>query len=285
MKVNDLSIDALRAEIDDLDAKLLALIAARMSVARRIAVSKGSEPIIYPGREAEILRKILTKVPKELSAQAVVRIWRELISESIRQQGHFEVAICAPERSVAYWDLARNHFGSGAAMRLYESHRQVLGIVSSKPSAIGLLPMPRDNESDPWWVFLGNERAGAVHVVGRLPIIGASKSLGAVIVASIPFDGSTCDCTWLSIETKESMTRDLLLKNLTDSGFQARILATYFAKAESCHYLVEVESTVNRDDLSLKAFEKNLELAISINPIGNYAVPYVGESDWETALG
>ena len=51
-------IDALRAEIDRLDAELLALLERRAAAAQEIGALKGRGPAYRPEREAEILNKV-----------------------------------------------------------------------------------------------------------------------------------------------------------------------------------------------------------------------------------
>ena len=58
------SLIALRSEIDRLDDALLALLLERADVVARLAASrsKGAGPPLRPGREALILRRLLTGI-------------------------------------------------------------------------------------------------------------------------------------------------------------------------------------------------------------------------------
>ena len=61
------------------------------------------------------------------------------------------VLVHAPSKSVGYWDLARNHFGSIASMSMHVSAQRVLTEVANSKSAIGILTEPEEYEQQPWW--------------------------------------------------------------------------------------------------------------------------------------
>ena len=87
---------------------------------------------------------------RRLSEPALVRMWRELIAATIRLQGPFTVAVYAPDERPGYWDLARDHYGS---------HTRYVTCLDrpsgprghGRSAAIGVLPMPEQDDPDPWW--------------------------------------------------------------------------------------------------------------------------------------
>ena len=154
MTIKDTELDALRREIDEIDARILEAIVARTAVVRRVGEAKGGGPILRPGREAKVMRALLAGPDTGLPQPVVGRIWRELIAAYCRLQGKLEVAVCAPEKSVGYWDLARDHFGSATRMSLHKSPTVVLRAVSEGDATVGILPLPQDGEADPWWRYM-----------------------------------------------------------------------------------------------------------------------------------
>jgi len=139
-------LDALRREIDALDDRLHDLLMRRTEVVQQIAAAKqgsGEAPVFMrPGREAVVLRRLMARHHGDLPKPVVARIWRELISAYCLLQGPFSVAVHAPSKSVAYWDMARRHYGSSTAMTLHRNAHHVLSVVAARPGTIGVLPLP-----------------------------------------------------------------------------------------------------------------------------------------------
>lgn len=80
-------LDALRAEIDAVDAELLPLFVRRMEAALRVADCKLAEgaPVNRPGREHIILDRIRSSVPPEFADDAV-RLYRTVLAISCSRQ-------------------------------------------------------------------------------------------------------------------------------------------------------------------------------------------------------
>ena len=76
MSNDETNLDALRREIDEIDARLLAAIAARTDVVRRVGAAKGGGPILRPGREAKVLRTLLGRTETGLLQPVVGSICR-----------------------------------------------------------------------------------------------------------------------------------------------------------------------------------------------------------------
>ena len=84
---NPSRLDALRAEIDAVDAELLPMFVRRMEAAVRVAECKLGEgaPVSRPGREQVILEKIRGTVPPEFADDAV-RLYRTILAISRSRQ-------------------------------------------------------------------------------------------------------------------------------------------------------------------------------------------------------
>ncbi|HEY9234938.1 MAG TPA: chorismate mutase, partial [Phenylobacterium sp.] len=111
------SLEAIRARIDAIDAQLLALVDERAGLAVHVAAAKaaagdGDKFGLRPGREAQLLRTLLSKDRKAARPSLVVRIWRELIGDSLSRQGPFHLNVFGgrdPGRAV---EGARLRFGA-----------------------------------------------------------------------------------------------------------------------------------------------------------------------------
>ncbi|HKP79275.1 MAG TPA: chorismate mutase, partial [Phenylobacterium sp.] len=92
------SLDAVRQRIDALDTELLRLVDERASLARVVAAAKeaagdGGKFALRPGREAAILRRLVASERNAASPGLIVRIWREMIGDSLSVQGPFHLNV------------------------------------------------------------------------------------------------------------------------------------------------------------------------------------------------
>jgi len=278
------SLDALRREIDAIDAALHDQVMRRAAVMQAVARSKdvaeaGSAAVLRPGREATVLRRLIRRHSGSLPVAVVARIWRELMSSAAALQAPLRVAVCAPSHSVAYFDLARSHFGSSTPMTLHRSASVVLRAISENPGTIGLLPLPQEGESDPWWpALVVEEQTGQTpRVVWRLPFFEAPgarfENLAALAVAVAQPEETEADGTLLALETAQTLSRARLRELLRVQGFGERILAGH---EESGHRLtlLELDGFVRREDDRLQTVLRGLgEELFRSSILGSYPVP------------
>lgn len=94
-------LEALRSKIDDLDARILELVAQRVGVVLQIAEHKLSLGLAAydPEREARLINRLCELRPPPLDAETVRRVFERLIDESRRlEQRHLTRAAAARER-------------------------------------------------------------------------------------------------------------------------------------------------------------------------------------------
>jgi chorismate mutase len=98
---NELELEALRRQIDDLDAQILGLVARRVGVVLQVAEHKLAHglPAYDPGREAKLIDRLCELRPPTLDAETVRRIFERLIDESRRlEQRHLTRSAAARQR-------------------------------------------------------------------------------------------------------------------------------------------------------------------------------------------
>src|ERR1700759_1771640 len=116
------SLEEVRARIDAIDADLLRLVVERASLAKTVAAAKAAAGQSgqfgwRPAREAQLLKKLLAGPRNGARPGLIVRIWRELIGDSLATQGPFNLAVWGgrdPGRSV---EVARARFGVAPSLR------------------------------------------------------------------------------------------------------------------------------------------------------------------------
>jgi chorismate mutase/prephenate dehydratase len=103
-------IDKLRTEIDALDGELVALLQRRARLAQRIGALKGGASAYRPEREAEVLRRVAARDANPLSAAALTRVFREVISACRGLEQAIRVAYLGPPGTFSE-QAVRRHFG------------------------------------------------------------------------------------------------------------------------------------------------------------------------------
>lgn len=275
-------LEELRAEVDRLDAELLSVLERRIAIVKDIAAAKvddGTHLAFRPGREAQVLRRILETHKSELSDAVVASIWREIISAVCRMQKPQSVSITAPEKSVGYWDLARMHFGSGTPMSLHKSPMVVLRDVSTDPSKLGLMPW-MNVERDTWWEHLAQGGDTVPKVLAALPFVqnesGSFEDLNALVIGQAEPEPSGDDITLFVVMTQNEVSRARLNEFLEKSGLSGHCIDTRSPAVEEGDWLhlFQVPDFVRRDDPRLEKFVGLLgDSVIKTVVLGAYAVP------------
>jgi chorismate mutase-like protein len=114
--MSDIKIGGWRAKIDAIDTTLLHLLNVRAAFALEVGRLKGASGIALrvPAREQEILSRMKTLNPGPLDSEAVEKIYRLILHESIRiQEDHGLGKVNLPERAKASVSLNQNRRKAG----------------------------------------------------------------------------------------------------------------------------------------------------------------------------
>lgn len=274
--MSGLTLDDLRGEIDRLDDQLIALLLRRAEIAREVAPLKAGigAPMLRPGREAAVLRRLVAKAGDGFDPLAVVRIWREIMSAALRLQGNFSVAVSAPDKGPTCWGLARGQYGINTPMTGVPGPAQAIAEVAAGKADVAIVPFPAVEDRNPWWVRLLAD--GAPQVVARLPVAsGLAPKGGAadgLAIAAMAAEPSGDDRSLIAIETTQSLSRAALSRAVESAG-----LALRFCGGEGgggLHSLVEVDGFIVPGDAVLARLKTALgDAARDVKAIGAYAVP------------
>jgi chorismate mutase / prephenate dehydratase len=269
----------LRRHIDEIDDRLHDLLIERAAIVGRVAASKKNSDVAFyqPAREAEILRRLAARHRGALPFASVVRIWREMLAATVRIETPFAVAVSAPAEAQGLWDLARDHFGSHTPMSAYRSIGQVIRAVTEGQASVGILPMPQEGDSDPWWRHLLSEDNNAPRVIARLPFgpRGNARSDGAdaLAIGSGKQLETGADRTLFAAESAADISRARFLGMLSSLDLACTFFASW-EHAEGAVNLVEIDGFVLPSDPRLDAFRARLGQALyRLLPFGGYAVP------------
>jgi chorismate mutase len=278
MNKSGTSLDDLRAEIDRIDTEMHGLIQQRAALVEAIREVKARDSItvIRPGREADILRTLFRRHDSAFPFAAIARIWREIIAGITRMEmTEYSVAVYLGNNDPGLWDLARNQFGSATPMTPFASTREVLGEVAGGRAAIGVLPLPREGDADPWWTNI-SVRDG-IHVSYRLPFASSGDSridsgqealaIGRIVPES---SGNDQDRSLIVVETQEALSR----AGVTGLAERVGIKGHPIASCVSGLYfqLLDAEGYIAGDDPRIEELAKLSDVA-QATVIGSYAIP------------
>jgi chorismate mutase/prephenate dehydratase len=273
-------LTALRAELDRIDDRLHALLMQRARVVEHVAVS-GKPGAFRPGREASIVRRLLRDHTGALPAQALVRIWRELLAGTTAMQGPFTVAVCeADVAGAGFTQAAREHFGALTPLHVHRGPAQVMAEVCAGSAAVGVLPCPAETSTsrDAWWTALLQNDEPRIHVVARLPF-WTPRAEGApivqcLVIAAIAPDASERDRSLLGLELDREVSRARLTQALTAAGLPpCSVILRRDEGAPVARALVEVDGYLTDDDPRLAGIGAALGRPVVL---GAYAVPEDG---------
>jgi chorismate mutase len=189
------SLDEIRKRIDGIDADLLRLVVERASLAKSVAVAKaaagdGGKFGLRPGRETALLKKLLAGPRNGARPGLIVRIWRELIGDSLATQGPFHIAVWGgkdPGRAV---EVARLRFGIAPSLRQVAKPEDAIAEARSL-GGVGVCALTPDSA---WWGRLLAEPK--LRVFAALPCLAAWGPLSALAVAEVDVEPTGSDNTF-----------------------------------------------------------------------------------------
>ena len=275
-----LSLESLRGEIDRIDSEIHDLLMRRTQVSRAIAKAKGSgAPSFRPAREIQVLRRLLDRHEGPLPRAVLLRIWREILSDSLAQQGSFSVAAWVPEAGPSLVGVARDHFGVLTPVLERQSPSRVFNSVAEGECALGLLPPPEADSPEAWWRFLARRGEKVPRIIGRLPLApAASPSSGghdALIIGLIEPEPSGADHSYVVLEAEAQFSRSAAKALIEKADLPVYDIIQWGSVDEGHLLLIEVADFVAQDDPRLTLLrDMNNEHFSGGWLIGAYPLPF-----------
>jgi chorismate mutase/prephenate dehydratase len=143
------ALASIRQEIDAIDDQILSLLNRRAGCAQRVAEIKTAsgevECFHRPEREAEVLNRMADSNPGPLSRDAVIRFYRELMSECLALEKPLSVAFLGPEGTFTQ-QAAYKHFGSAILAVPFPAIDEIFRAVESGACHYGVVPVENSTE-------------------------------------------------------------------------------------------------------------------------------------------
>lgn len=223
MPDNPPSLEEVRHRIDAVDTELLRLLDERAGLAAVVAEAKraaaGGQPPgfgLRPARETQVLRRLLARQHPGASTALIVRLWRELMAESLKLQGPFSIAVFGGQDPARMAELARLRFGAAPPLTMTPTAEAAIA-AAKRLGGVGVLPL---DGAAPWARLLAEP---GLRVFAVMPCLAAWGPPAALAVAGVEVEPSGSDQT-LWITDAEAPT-DRIVEQLGHAGFAASPLA------------------------------------------------------------
>lgn len=167
------SLADLRKEIDRIDESMHQLLIERSEIIDRLITVKRSQDsgvsAFRPAREAEMMRRLVSRHKGILPLDTVESIWRVIISTFTYVQAPFAVHADLSAGDALMRDSARFHFGFTVPFVAHMGAASVVAAVSSSKGDLGLVPAFDVASAGAWWSAL--EFDAAPKIIARLPFV------------------------------------------------------------------------------------------------------------------
>jgi len=162
----------LRAEIDRIDSKMHELLIERGEIIDRLIAVKaraGGGSAFRPGREAEMMRRIVSRHKGILPLDTVEGIWRIIISTFTYVQANYSVHADISGGDAEMRDCCRYHFGFTVPYRVHQGASAVIDAVGCSSGDLGLVRVDGGAGAGAWWTRLAED--AAPKIIARLPFV------------------------------------------------------------------------------------------------------------------
>jgi len=166
------TLDELRSEIDRIDAALHFLLMERGEIIHRLIEAKarqGGGSAFRPGREADMMRNLVSRHKGLLPLDTVEGIWRIIISTFTYIQANYSVHADISGGDAPMRDSCRFHFGFTVPYVAHNSAAEVISAVTASCGDLGIVHAEQGAAAGPWW--RGLAAPDAPKIIARLPFV------------------------------------------------------------------------------------------------------------------
>jgi chorismate mutase len=197
------TLEDVRARIDVIDSELLRLVDERSMLAHEVAAAKAAAGEadrfgLRPARETQVMRKLLARPRTAARPSLVVRIWRELMADSLSLQGPFHVTVWGGRDPGRAMELARMRFGTSPQIRQVAKPEEALAAARTR-GGVAVAALSPDSA---WWGRLLAEPRLKVFTI--LPCLAAWGPLAALAVAEVEIEPTGDDRTFWVTDAAQS---------------------------------------------------------------------------------
>lgn len=261
------SLSDLRAEIDQIDDRIMKLLEDRMQVVQRVGALKKeqAEPghLIRSGREGSMLRRIYDHFKgTPFHPVAAANIWRLIIAAATNIETALNLSVTHQNDGDNLVWYTREYFGSFGNYTLHPSAARVVADVVNQPSTIGVVPVPSFDEADSWWPQIATDAPNMPKIFAMLPGIRTAnmQKLGkhAFAIAKIKPEASGQDLSYFAMQTDDTASTSKLNSAWGEAGFEHTLLHVIAPPNGMKQALVRVKGFVAAEDANINKLRLKL---------------------------
>jgi chorismate mutase / prephenate dehydratase len=189
-------LETARRDIDAIDDQMVALLVKRFAVTEQVKQAKQQNKDAWalplrPTREAEIMRRLLAKLPgTSVASDLLVRLWRAILSQSSLNQSPMTLHVSRHLNSnMAHRLRLRDYFGP-MVVEEYRDEAQALLQINTAPGDLCVV-----EPEQPWAEAFLSGQAGSARVIATLPVIGDDAMPKLLVLGHAPVTASGLDET------------------------------------------------------------------------------------------
>lgn len=246
----------LRNRIDAIDAEMHRLLIERGTVIDALIRTKGTDrpgAAFRPGREAEMMRRLVARHAGALPFSTVEHIWREVITTFTRMQAPFDVVIDLSVEPEKMRDLARYVFGFSVKVSAVNDPATAVSRVAGA-NDLGLVARAAKGA---WWRRMAEP--GAPRIMAYLPFIRSAEPRSADLPAFV-----------ISPQLADPTTPDIGAFAVTaDDPLQA-VLGVEVLASEGSDILLAAPGTLSEQELPRYLKDHGVQVK-SVTSVGGFA--------------
>lgn len=188
-KESQVQLNGYRAQIDEVDKQLIALLKERIKIVSNVSKLKHEDAslqcFIRSGRESEMLRDIYAQfVGTDFHPQAACAIWRMLISASTHHEN--AMRIITPS---SLEPASKAYFGDFMPVLHTETAIEAINALAETPCALIIMPLWQDNPQ--YWQDFAKYIPDTLKVFAAIPFVGGKPK--AFVAANLTPEPSSDD--------------------------------------------------------------------------------------------
>jgi hypothetical protein len=165
-------------------------------------------------------------------------------------------------------------------MTRHTSVRSVIEAVRRQEAAVGVLPLPRQDDSDPWWRHLVTSQPEAPRIIARLPFAGPGNGIGgdleALVICPVAVKATGRDRSFLAVDSEKRLGLNQVATALEKVDLAPTFAALWREEQtpRAWLYLAEIDGFLTPDDKRLAQFQEALGKPLKrLMLLGGYATP------------
>jgi chorismate mutase len=221
----------LRGKIDRIDEEMHKLLIERGTVIDALIKAKGTASpgaAFRPGREADMMRRLVARHSGGLPVTIAEHIWREIITTFTHIQAPFALAVDGSAPSDRMRDLARFYFGFSVEILTQRDAAATVAHVAATGCDLGLVALAQPKKAGAWWREL--RWPDGPRIMAMLPFIGVAgrpADLPAFVVSPALADPTPAEITLVAARVGKGDATSLA------DAWDGRVIATAEERTEA----------------------------------------------------